>query len=88
MTQLFLFRSVLGERVAARYTYWAVRISGINASNKFRLCRQISSNQRILHVITFIATLPSKMMQAALVQVRQFTKQVVTHSDYSLLRMM
>jgi hypothetical protein len=65
ITQLFLFRSVLGERIAARYTYWAVRISEINASNNFRLCRQISSNQRILHVITFISTLPSKMMQAA-----------------------
>jgi hypothetical protein len=59
ITQLFLFRPVLGERVAARYTYWAVRISEVNASNKFRLCRQIGFNQRILHVITLISTLPS-----------------------------
>jgi hypothetical protein len=39
LTQLFLYRSVLSEPVATRYTYYAVRIFEINVNNKFRLCR-------------------------------------------------
>jgi hypothetical protein len=37
LTRLFLYRSVLGEPVAAGYTYYAVRIFEINVINKFRL---------------------------------------------------